>query len=93
MTSITVNAATAAQLAAVTGEVQLRDETGRVIGSFHPQKTPTIEEVIAACPTPPEEAERQIRQAIEDYRAGKQVGRPLKEIIADLDRQYGDEPQ
>ncbi|MCA9234448.1 MAG: hypothetical protein KDA44_03205 [Planctomycetales bacterium] len=86
MTAITIDAATAAKLAAVTGEVQLCDETGRVIGSYVPKRPPTIEEAMAAGGLTWEEAERRVQETLELHRRGELKTKPLREIWDDLER-------
>jgi hypothetical protein len=78
MTKLVVDAALEAKLTGVEEPVELCDRSGRTLGYFHPL-VPSPDSTIAAVRSPlsDEEIERR-RQDPE--------GRPLREILADLER-------
>lgn len=79
MTKVVVDAAFGARITGLAGAVELCDESGRTLGYFHPV-VPGIESRShrTESPFPQEEIER---------RRQEQGGRPLKDILADLNRQ------
>lgn len=81
MTSITIDAATAAKLASASEPVQLCDEAGNVLGWYDPKpigRTTSIDEVVAKCPTPPEEIQRRVREEVD-------LARPLKDVWPEIE--------
>ena len=63
MTSVTIDAATAALLTSVDGEVELLDSSGNLLGWYAPAPPkPTLQELIDSCPTSEEELQRRIRE-------------------------------
>jgi hypothetical protein len=75
MTQITIDASTVAKLKDVREMAELRDEKGRIVGHF--------------LPGPPRDANGNIIIPISDEeierRSQQQGGRPLKDILRDLD--------
>lgn len=82
MTRITLDPQTVALLETVSGEVEVCDAAGNVLGWYAPAKSgdkkPTIQEVIDSCPISEEELERRVRDE-----SGK--GRTWQEIKKDLE--------
>lgn len=78
MDRITIDADLSAQLADAMQPVQVFDAQGRLLGVFRSQAYQRlVEEALAACPVSNEELKR---------RMGRGGGRPLKDILADLER-------
>lgn len=79
MNHITIDADLAAKLADGAGPVQIYDEEGRLLGVFQSEGyRRLVEEALAACPVSDEELKRR--------RESRELGRSLKEILADLER-------
>ncbi len=78
MAQITVDADLAAKLADILEPIIVCDGYGRPIGVFKSEAyRRLVDEALAACPVSEEELRR---------RKGRMQGRPLKEILADLER-------
>lgn len=71
MTHVTIDAATLARLSNLADITEFRDESGRVLGHFHPLKPS------AACRSPISDEEIQRRRQLRS-------GRPLSEVLKDL---------
>ncbi|MCI0334637.1 MAG: hypothetical protein L0228_15580 [Planctomycetes bacterium] len=76
MTKLTVDPELRAKLGDFRDLVEFCDESGRVVGFFHPV-APTIQSRTNS-PISDEEVERA---------RGQRTGRPLRDILVDLDRQ------
>jgi hypothetical protein len=76
MTKITVDATTRAQLTNLDTVVQLCDESGRILGYFHPALMPYAANGLQS-PIPLEESQRRRQQ---------RTGKPLAEILDRLNR-------
>jgi hypothetical protein len=76
MTQITVNAEVAAKLLQAGPRVEIYDESGLRLGAFT-RSEPTREELLESCPLSDEEL---------DARRKQPGGRPLKEILDDLEK-------
>ena len=78
MTKVTVDSELRAKLGDLQDLVEFRDENGRVVGFFHP------------VPPAGQTASRQSSSPISDSEIEacrqQRIGRPLADIIADLDR-------
>lgn len=74
MIKVTLDPATIAKLHNLTERLELRDESGRVVGYFHPAKH-TCPPDFYEPPITREEVERLVNEP---------GGRPLAEILADL---------
>jgi hypothetical protein len=78
MNEVVVDAALRARLNNLDDILKVRDESGRILGYFHPVIEPAASE------------ERDIRSpfSVEDLelRRGQRTGRPLQEILDDLNR-------
>ena len=78
MNQITIDADLAAKLADAKQPVEVYDQQGRLLGVFKSEAyRQFVEEALAACPVSAEELKR---------RMGQKGGRPLKDILADLER-------
>jgi hypothetical protein len=75
MTQVTLDAATTAKLQGAGEPVELRDDTGRILGHFHP--VPRDAQGRLWCPLSDEEIEERSRQ---------EGGRSWDEIRADLSK-------
>jgi len=81
MTTVTVDAATAAKLREPNARVEVRTEDGKLIGDFLPRREATQEDY--------DWAFREVTtEEIERSRASG-PGRPFSEVIAELRRKYG----
>lgn len=78
MTKVTLDAVTLAKLASLGGAAELCDESGHSIGFFHPSHPPGEKTLKELSPFSDDE----IRRRREDRN-----GRPLKEILRDLEGQ------
>jgi hypothetical protein len=81
MGAIQIDAVTAARLCEPKTTVELRTEEGKLVGVFTPQREATEEDYAWAM-------ENITKEAIEASLASG-PGRPLREILDDLRRQYG----
>ena len=78
MNEVTVDAALRARLNNLDDLLTFRDESGRILGYFHPLVEPAAsEEGPIRSPISDEEIER---------RRGQRTGRSLAEVLADLNR-------
>ncbi len=78
MTKLVVDAALGSKLTEVGEPVELCDASGRTLGYFHPVPPPDSSMATVRSPLSDEEIER---------RRQDRGGRPLREILADLERQ------
>lgn len=79
MTCMTIDDATRDVLRSASGPVELCDREGRLLGTFNP--LPTAQDYAEAdASVPIEELERRLRE---------ESGRPLAEILTDLDESAG----
>jgi hypothetical protein len=78
MTKLTVDSDLRAKLANFEDLIQLCDESGRVVGFFHPVRPTGGNSKQSSSPISDEEIEAARQQ---------RTGRPLADIFADLDRQ------
>ncbi len=79
MDRITIDAALSEQLADAAREIPLYDGEGRLLGVFRSEAyRRQLEDAVASCPVSDEELQRR--------RASTAPGRPLKDILADLER-------
>lgn len=82
MSSVLVDASTAAKLSEPKTKVEVRTEDGKLIGVFTPRREATPEDY--------EWARKQFTE--EEIEAARKSGpgRPLADILADLRRKYGE---
>jgi hypothetical protein len=73
---LTVNGKVSAQLRAARGWVRLRDPDGNILGNFKPPDVPPYDPAILPPPMSLEEMRRR----------GNEGGRPLADILADLEK-------
>jgi len=78
MTKVTVDPELRAKLGDLQELVEFRDESGRVVGFFHPVASTSGASNQTSSPISDEEIEIARQQ---------RTGRPLSDILADLDRQ------
>ena len=79
MTRVTIDAATAALLTSVDGEVELLDSSGNLLGWYAPAPAkPTLQELIDSCPISEEELQRRSQEE-------RGLGRTWAEIRRDLE--------
>ncbi|MBP85993.1 MAG: hypothetical protein CMJ64_04630 [Planctomycetaceae bacterium] len=76
MTQITVDAELAAKLLSAGAHVEIVDEAGNRLGDF--QRQLTWDELMATCPYTQEE--------LEEFRQQAGTGRPLADIVRDLEK-------
>ncbi|HEX6984061.1 MAG TPA: hypothetical protein VF170_01735 [Planctomycetaceae bacterium] len=78
MVSVTIGSDLARKFADATGPVYVYDEQGRMLGIFRSELYQQLrEEALAACPASEDELKR---------RAARWEGRPLADILEDLER-------
>jgi hypothetical protein len=77
MTKVTIDPELRAKLGSLQDLVEFRDESGRVVGFFHPIG-PTTKTHQSSSPISDDQIEAARQQ---------KTGRPLADIVADLDRQ------
>jgi hypothetical protein len=77
MTKVVVDAAFGAKVKGVAGAVELCDESGRTIGYFQPVVSEGLSAMGVRSPISDEEIER---------RSQERGGRPLADILADLEK-------
>jgi hypothetical protein len=79
MTRVTIDAATAALLTSVDGDVELLDSSGNLLGWYSPAPPkPTLQELIDSCPTSEEELQRRIREESGSGRTWAEIRRDLE---------------
>jgi hypothetical protein len=82
MSTVTVDAATAAALSRPQGKVEIRTSDGKLIGVFTPRREATPEDY--------KWARQQFTQEEIDAARKAGPGRPLADVLADLRRKYGE---
>jgi hypothetical protein len=82
MTTITVTPELLKQLKGLAGPLEFRDAEGHFLGAFQPSgEQPTYEQLMATCPYTEDELREIDRQP-------RDVGRPLSEILEDLQKKW-----